>query len=77
MFWKTHGVRDINNIYYVSDGVLTYEVLRYVKGAVAFLLRSPHSSLPYTTLGSIIRLLSLERVAELRSALILRAKYVC
>lgn len=56
MFWKIHGVRDINNIYYVSDGVLTYEVLRYVKGAVAILLRSPHSSLPYTTLGSIIRL---------------------
>lgn len=77
MFWKIHGVRDINNISYVSDGVLTYEVLRYIKGAVAILLRSPHSSLPYTTLGSIIRLLSLERVAELRSALILRAKYVC
>lgn len=56
MFWKIHGVRDINNISYVSDGVLTYEVLRYVKGAVAILLRSPHSSLPYTTLGSIIRL---------------------
>lgn len=46
--------RDINNVFYVFDGVFKYEVFRYVKGVVVIFLRLFYSLLLYIILGSII-----------------------